>query len=176
VHAHELSSLPPTAVSLYPRRCFPPTLQPMTVDDRLLGHVVAGLVPADRPRPCRRPDPSTTSTASTAGQRPSLRTSTRRWSDLLGIWRQCDARDCCRRRRCCGDPFSCLPRFLPLLPRSVRLWFACIGVATEKNVSFTDALALAEREGDEAACTRWLAAVRHALAAADGARRGMKDL
>jgi len=171
VHAHEPSCLPRPAVSLHPRRCVPPTLRPVTVNDRLLRHVVARLVPADRPHPCRRPAPRTTSTAKAAGQRPSLRTATRRWNDLLGIWRQCDERDCRRRRRCCGDPLSCLPRFLPLLPQSARLWFACIGSAAENGVSFAEALASATRDGDEAACVRWHAAVRHALMAPRAPRR-----
>lgn len=174
--ARDQSCLPPAPVTFYPRRWFPPLSRrpAATVNDRLVAHILAKLAPATRPRQRRRPTPGATSRV--GAQRPSLPAASRRWNDLLGIWRQCEEPDCRRCRRCAGDPLSCLPRYLPLLPRSVRLWFACIGVAAEKNVSFTDALTLAEREGDEAACTRWHTAVRHALAAAEGTRRGMKDL
>lgn len=169
--AHEHFCLPPSPVTFYPRRCFPPVPQRRgaPTSDRLVAHIVAKLVPATRPA-------GSATTAANAGiQRRSLRAAARRWNDLLGIWHQCDERDCRRRRRCCGDPLSCLPRFLPLLPQSARLWFACIGSAAENGVSFAEALASATRDGDEAACVRWHAAVRHALMA-PGAPEAMNDL
>lgn len=174
---HEQSCQPPAPVTLYPRRYFPPIpRRPLAaIDDRLLAHIVAKLVPDPRPRPPRRRCTGTTCPAGAARRRPSLRRATRRWNDLLGIWRQCDEPGCRRGRRCGGDPLSCLPRYLPGLPHCVRFWFACVGLAAEKNVSFPDALALAERQGEQAVCAHWHTAV-HRVLAAHAPRIGMKDL
>lgn len=144
--------------------------------DRLVAHIVATLVPATQPRLRRRAAVSATTAADAGIQRRSLRAAARRWNDLLGIWRQCAKPDCRRSRCCAGDPLSCLPGHLPRLPQPVRLWFACIGVAAEKNLSFVEALAQAESEGDEAACARWHAAVCQALKARRTPQTRMNDL
>ena len=163
--AHETPSPPPTPVCLYPRRCFPPLRQHSgaAVHDHLLAHVVGKIAPPAR-RPLRkRPAVGAMRSPSRWRNGPTLREATRRWNDLLGIWRHCDAATCRLARRCNGDPLACLPRYVPLLPPAIGLWFACVGMAAEQNVSFAQALTFAEREGAHAICRRWHAALRAAL-------------
>jgi hypothetical protein len=95
----------------------------------------------------------------------SLRESTRRWSDVLGVWRSCEQEACRRNGRCTGEPLHCLPRHLPSVPPLTRLWFACVGIAAQQCFSFGEALMLAEREGEAALCARWHRALERALPA-----------
>lgn len=165
--------LPSRPVTLYPHRCFPalPRRRHGAVGDRLLQHVVAKLAPPTPPRLKLRPQSGAANLRGAKRQRLSLHAAVRRWTDLLAVWRHCEA--CRDGRRCSGDPLACLPRYLPHLPPPTRLWFACIGIAAERNVSFAEALALTESES-ERACTRWHAALGDALRSAGNLRFGAR--
>ena len=144
----------------YPRRCFPgaPLRRHEAASDRLLQHILGRRTPDAMTRPRRRPVPSRTR----PGRRLSLRAAAHRWSALLALWRHCDDGGCRTGRVCRSDPLSCLPRYLPRLPPAARLWFACVGLAAERNVSFAEAAAMTE--GDvEHVCARWQTAVGKAL-------------
>lgn len=173
----ESPRLPPAPFTLYPRRCFPSLARRRhaAADDRLLEHVIAKLAPAARPRLRLRPQSGLARARDTKRRRLSLRAAARRWSDLLAVWRHCDDCRCRHGRRCEGEPLSCLPRYLPRLPHPARLWFACVGIAAEKNVSFAEAAAITERDSEQA-CARWCATVGDALRArgtpSRGARKG----
>jgi len=136
--------------------------------DPLVRHVVARLAPPTQPRLKQRPQPGAPRRRGSKRQRLSLRAAVRRWTDLLAVWRHC--KECRDRRRCHGDPLTCLPCHLPHLAPPARLWFACIGVAAEKNVSFAEALTLTEGNNEQA-CARWHAAVDDALRRTDDARK-----
>ncbi|MCK9908229.1 hypothetical protein MXD81_03750 [Microbacteriaceae bacterium K1510] len=164
--------LPSRPFTLYPRRCFPSLSRRhrAAASDRLLQHVVATLAPPTRPRSQRR-RPGASRRRGAKRQRLSLHAAARRWTDLLAIWHHCE--QCRDGRRCGGDPFTCLPRHLPHLPSPARLWFACVGIAAERNVSFAEALALTENESEQA-CTRWHAALGDALRSAGSLRSGAR--
>jgi hypothetical protein len=156
----------PFKPTLYPHRVFiaPPPRPPASRDDRLLAHVAAAVAPA--PQPERRPRLRPKAVAPRpvrAAPKLSLRETTRRWNDVLGIWRSCAQKDCRRKGRCDGEPLHCLPRHLPSVPPLTRLWFACVGVAAQQRLSFGEALTLAEREGEAALCARWHRALERAL-------------
>lgn len=161
--------LPPPKPTLYPRRCFPaPQRRPLReLNDHLLARIMAAAAPAiaePKTRRRARPQPDTPPPAFDTPKL-SLRAATRKWNDVLGIWRQCE-QPCCRsKHRCRGDSLACLPRYMPLLPPPVQFWFACVGIALEKNLPFADAVAFAGREGEQAACARWHAAIKRALPA-----------
>lgn len=148
--------LPSAPLTRYPRRCFPslPRRRQAAAHDRLLQHVVAKLTPAARPRLRLRRRPGDAPPQRPKRQRLSLRAAARRWSDLLAVWRHCDDCNCRNARGCAGDALSCLPRHVPQLPPAAQFWFACVGIATEKNLSFTEAVSVAERDTEQA-CARW---------------------
>lgn len=143
--------------TFYPHRVViaPPPRPPASRDDRLLAHVAAAVMPA--PQPERRPRPVLDT------PKLSLRETTRRWADVLGIWRSCAQAGCRRKGRCTGKPLHCLPRHLPSVPPLTRLWFACVGIAAQQHLSFGAALTLVEREGEAALCARWHRALERAL-------------
>ncbi|WP_162826926.1 hypothetical protein [Pseudolabrys taiwanensis] len=148
--------LPPAPFTRYPRRCFPllPRRRQEAAHDRLLQHIVAKLTPAARPRLRLRRRPGDARPQRLKRQRLSLRAAARRWSDLLAVWRHCDDGRCRDLRRCEGDALSCLPHHVPQLPQPAQFWFACVGIAAEKNMSFAEAVTVAERDTEQA-CARW---------------------
>lgn len=66
---------------------------------------------------------------------------------------------------------TCLPRYLPRLAAPARLWFTCVGTAAERHVSFAEAVALTDNEG-ERAIARWQVAVGDTLGSAGRGRAG----
>lgn len=156
--------LPPPRPTLYPHRYFAPPQRRSAgeVDDPLLTRIVMALAPradAARSGARLRPPPAAAGPRS-AG---TLSQSAREWNDLLGIWRHCDNQRC-RLRHCCrGASLRCLPRYLPLVPMPVQVWFAAAGIAFEKELWFGDALALVDREDEQAVCARWHAAIERTL-------------
>jgi len=155
----------PTQPTFFPHRVVitPPPRPPAARDDRLLARVAAAVTPTPLPgrRPRRRPKTAPSPVRDTP--KLSLREIARRWNDVLGIWRSCAQAGCRRKGRCTGEPLHCLPRHLPSVPPLTRLWFACVGIAAQQRLSFGEALALAEREGEAVVCARWHRALERAL-------------
>ncbi len=42
------------------------------------------------------------------------------YCDVIGFWRGCTNKQCKRHRRCCGEPWPCLQRGLPGVPRGMH--------------------------------------------------------